>query len=281
MNSPTPFPFSPLFKLSAVLFAAAVAFGSTDASSARSFLNLAGFIILFALLDAGQAAGAGAGREACVTNTDIGEFVRRLFGPAVGPFYVLLAAVTFSVVMARPVGGPEVVSAPHSPWMCGSSKSGGCGSGGSAGCGSGGCGAASGGSCGCSSGKASGSTSGTRTAQTPAPAGSRPVQNVPRPRSVVPPGATLPGIGAAGKPLPPAIIPPSANGSATPWAGLPVTPGSAIGPLKPATAPAPSVTVPSDAPTGGTFPPAAANENTQTPSPPPPLPTPGKSVSPR
>ena len=237
MNSPTASSFRPLFKLTAILVTAAVTFGSQVIGSATGMLGLSGFILLFALLDAGQALGSGAGRENSVSNTDIGEFVRRLFGPAVAPFYVLLVATSLYVSSSRASSDAKATIDPFSSSttsMCGSR----CGSSKSGGCGTGGCGASSGGSCGCGS-KSPSQRSNEHPSTPSAPTAARPSVAPPRPRATVAPGMSLPGLNPPiGTVRQGSVASPNAGAESSPNAAP--APGSPSGPVRPASTITPS-----------------------------------------
>lgn len=231
-----------LIKVGALALVAWACLSSLSVSWA-TFILVEGFVVLLAFLDAGQAVPAGAGREQAPSEADVGAVGRRLLGVAVGPFYLVLAALAGVGMwdkMQTGAGAAVVAEAASHAGGCGSG--GGCGSKG--GCGSGGCGASSGGSCGCSSKKGS-------SKAVAAPAGStNPAAKPMPPRSMpaVAP-AKLPGLGPNGRPLPAGLVP-------RPGVALP--PGVEV--AAPVVQPPGTIAVPREAA-------AAAPEPVQTPAP--------------
>lgn len=211
----------PTIKLFAVFLVAWAALGTT-ATGGLAALTVGVLLVLLAVLDAGQAVGSEdsekrrVGVDGGVTDADIGALVRRLFGVAVGPFYLVLGVLACLGIAGRGDGqtrrqaegetwgwgDSQSMKAQAEATMCGGH---GCGSG--AGCGTGGCGASSGGACGCGSGAKKSSTPKAK----PAPAISQ--QEVKarteaiQKRTMTTPAANLPGIGPDAKPLPPGLTP--------------------------------------------------------------------------
>ena len=199
---------TPIMKLFALALLAWAVLG-TQASGGLAALLLGILLFLLALLDAGHVVPPGAGREMPLNDADIGALVRRLFGVAVGPFYLVLIVLACAGILGKEdhqtmrQGGGETYQtqrAQAEATMCGGH---GCGSAG--GCGTGGCGASSGGACGCGGG--------AKKAPAPKP---KPVISTPeakaraeamQKRTMSIPTANLPGIGPNAKPLPPGLVP--------------------------------------------------------------------------
>lgn len=191
------------FKLGGIALAAWAALGNAG-FEIKSFIILAVFMLLIALLDAGQAAGLAESSRDVNAKADPQAFWNRFLGISGAPFYLALMILVFVSTQSREShGGADdplrLQALAASGGMCG----GGCGSGGG-GCGSGGCGSSKGGSCGC------GSKSQPKSAPAakPQPAGKALTQEelkqraeIVQKRAMTPPQtANLPGIN--GRPLP-------------------------------------------------------------------------------